>query len=94
MSHYLTALLFSAALLAPLAVTASAEEHRIVVKRYYDREGRDWHQWNEAEERAYRRHLAERRLAYRPYHRIAVVRQREYWRWRHQHPEVVVIERR
>ena len=85
MHRYLTALLFSAALLAPLAVTARAEKH-IVVRRYYDRGGRDWHQWNDAEELAYRRHLAERRFEYRAYPRVSRERQSEYWRWRHQHP--------
>jgi hypothetical protein len=69
-------------LLAPVASFA-AEHHR-----YYDREARDWHEWNEAENRAYRHWLMEERHEhqYRAYNRLQAERQREYWHWRHEHP--------
>jgi hypothetical protein len=64
-------------------VVTFAEEHR----RYYDRDRRDWHEWNEHENRAYRHWLMEERRErrYREYRRINAQRQREYWRWRHEH---------
>jgi hypothetical protein len=55
--------------------------------RYYDRDHKDYHRWNEAERRAYRHWLLEERREreYRDYTRIGPDRQREYWRWRHEH---------
>lgn len=57
--------------------------------RYYDRDRRDYHEWNEAERRAYRHWLMEERheREYREYNRLNAERQREYWRWRHEHPD-------
>jgi len=60
MHRYLSALVLSAALLTPVAVSAAKDDddhHR--VKRYYDRDNRDWHEWNEREDSAYRRYLQE-----------------------------------
>ncbi|HWC99992.1 MAG TPA: hypothetical protein VG456_24700 [Candidatus Sulfopaludibacter sp.] len=76
----MTILLFSGALMAPL--TSSAAE-----RRYYDREHKDYHVWNENEGRAYRHWLMEERreARYRDYNRLNAERQREYWRWRHEH---------
>ncbi len=54
--------------------------------RYYDRDARDWHEWNEKESRSYRRYMAERRARYREYARLKRAEQRAYWRWRHSHP--------
>jgi hypothetical protein len=53
MKRVIAVLLFSASLSAP--VVGFAEEHH----RYYDREYRDWHEWSEHENRAYRHWLME-----------------------------------
>jgi hypothetical protein len=81
MKRLVAVLLLSASLFAP--AIGLAEEHR----RYYDRERRDWHEWNENENRAYRHWLMEERRErrYREYRRLRARQQREYWRWRHQH---------
>jgi hypothetical protein len=55
------------------------------VRRYYDRDARDYHEWNEHEGRAYRRYMEERREKYREYARLKREQQRAYWRWRHAH---------
>jgi type III secretory pathway component EscR len=95
MRRFLSGFVLSAALMAPVVMTARAEERRIVVKRYYDRDNRDWHEWNENEDRAYRHYLMEQRREYRPWPEVRRrEEQREYWRWRHQHPDSVIIERR
>lgn len=82
MKRFLGSLALAAALLAPAA--AFADDHR-----YYDREHRDYHAWNEGENRAYRHWLMEERREhqYREYNRISAARQREYWRWRHEHAD-------
>jgi hypothetical protein len=79
--------LLSIALVLP--VTTRAEEHHF--KRYYDRDARDWHEWNEREERAYHRYWEERHDRHREWARLRREQQREYWRWRHQHPDTVLF---
>jgi len=57
-------------------------------KRYYDRSSKDYHEWNEQEERAYRHWLQEERhLKYQPWAKARRNQQMEYWTWRHQHSD-------
>ena len=84
MRRYLSALLLGAALSAPLAIRATADDHP---NRYYDRDHKDYHEWNDREERAYRKFLAEKRRAQHDWRKASKAEQREYWRWRHEHPE-------
>ena len=65
-------------------------ERRHRHKRYYDRDARDYHVYDQQEDRAYRSYLRERKYEYRSLARQRRERQREYWRWRHLHPGVVV----
>jgi len=83
MRRFFGSLALAAILWAPTAIFG--EEHH----RYYDRERHDWHEWNEVENRAYRHWLMEERheRQYREYARLRAERQREYWRWRHEHPD-------
>jgi hypothetical protein len=76
-------------LLVPLAIRAADDDHRRSAQRYYDRDHRDYHNWNGNENRAYRHWLLEERRErqYREYNRLNAERQREYWRWRHEHAD-------
>jgi hypothetical protein len=58
-------------------------------RRYYDdRDHRDRHEWNEAENRAWRHWLREERHErYRDWARANDRQRREYWRWRHEHQD-------
>jgi hypothetical protein len=78
-----SALLLGAALITP-ALRAEDNSHD---RRYYDREGKDYHTWNTHEDRAYRVYLGEQHREYREFPRAKVVQQREYFRWRHEHPD-------
>jgi hypothetical protein len=84
MRRYLHTMLLGAALMAPLSVNAY-DDHP---KRYYDPDRRDYHEWNEHEERAYQRWLDENHRAHREWRRANKHEQREYWRWRHDHPDI------
>jgi hypothetical protein len=53
--------------------------------RIYDEPRRDYHRWDDREERAYRAYLAERRREYREFRRLERREQEEYWEWRHAH---------
>ena len=81
MKQFVAALLLTGTLLTP--IVGLAEEHR----RYYDRDRRDWHEWNANENRAYRHWLMEERRErqFREYRRLRAQQQRDYWRWRHEH---------
>jgi len=78
-------LLLSAALIAPLAVRADDRDHRVT--RYYDRDARDYHQWDDHEDRAYRVYLQGQHREYRDFSRERREHQRLYFRWRHEHPD-------
>ena len=57
----------SAALLAPVAVMA--DDHHSE-RRYYDRDGRDYHYWNADEDQHYRAYLVEQHRVYVPFVRV------------------------
>ena len=93
LQRYVGSFLLGASLLAPLGIKAAgpmpspgADEH---VRRYYDREHKDWHNWDEHEAAAYRHWWMEERREheYREYERLERRRQAEYWRWRHEHSD-------
>ena len=79
-NRYVGSFLLAAATFAIPA--AAAPQVRV---RIYDPVYRDYHRWDDREDRAYRAYLAERRRDYREYRRIRRPEQREYWRWRHEH---------
>jgi hypothetical protein len=72
--------MLSGVLMAPLAIQASAEQ------RYYDHDRRDYHEWNDGENRAYRHWLVEENhRRWHEWNRASRREQRDYWRWRHDH---------
>jgi hypothetical protein len=76
------------AVFLPLVVTA--DDH--YDKRYRDRQGRDYHVYNNEEDRAYRFYLGERHQPYREFSRIRRSQQEQYFRWRHLHPDSVLFK--
>ena len=78
----LTAFFAGASFIAPVAMMA--EDHD---KRYYDRDGKDYHAWNGQEDRAYRVYLGEQHRDYREFNKVKAPQQREYFKWRHEHPD-------
>jgi hypothetical protein len=82
----------SAALAAPSAMNAAGrpqdngrqeENHN----RVYDRDHKDYHNWDDNEDRSYRVYLGERHREYHPFVELKVKEQRAYWNWRHAHPD-------
>jgi len=90
MRHFLitTTLLVGATLIAPVAMRA-ADHHD---KRYYDREGHDYHTWDGQEDRAYRVYLGEQHRDYRVFNKTKASEQRDYFKWRHGHPNDVLFK--
>jgi hypothetical protein len=79
--------LLAAAVIAPTAIVANATPQEVRV-RVYDRDHRDYHNWDDREDHAYRRYLGERHRTYREYNRQRAREQRNYWRWRHEHRDI------
>jgi type III secretory pathway component EscR len=86
----LTAFVLSAALVAPVAIRADDRNHQD--KRYYDKEGKDYHTWNTNEDKAYRQYLGEQHRDYRDFHRTKNNEQRQYFMWRHSHPDETLFK--
>jgi hypothetical protein len=81
-------LILAAAIAAPTAIMASPKpQDGSVQVRIYDRDHRDYHNWDDHEDRAYRRYLVAQHRTYREYHRQHYRVQRHYWNWRHSHPD-------
>jgi hypothetical protein len=83
-------LLTGIALVAPVAV--NADDHQKQPKRYYDRAGHDYHSWDDHEDRAYRLYLNENHREYREFRAERAPQQREYFLWRHSHPDGVLFK--
>lgn len=92
MIRHLTALVLGAALCVPVAQLRADDKHhdREKARRYYDQQKRDYHEWNEREDRAYRRWREERRERYQDFARANKRQQREYWQWRHSHSDTML----
>jgi len=81
-----------AALMAPLATRTNAatqDDHRDERKqaRVYDRSHKDYHNWDDNEDRSYRQYLGDRHKDYREYSKLNRSEQTAYWNWRHSHPD-------
>ena len=92
MNRYLSTFLLSIALITPAVVKAGEEHH--TNKRYYDRNARDYHEWNDNERRAYSRYQEEQRAEQRrEWARANRSQQGTYFKWRHSHPDAVIVVR-
>ena len=88
MHRFLLAALLGVALMAPIATgptALKADDDR--PKRYQDKEHKDEHEWNAREDRAYQKWLEEKRHAKREFAKLKAKEQKEYWKWRHEHPD-------
>jgi ABC-type nickel/cobalt efflux system permease component RcnA len=89
----LSSMLLMGALAAPLGIQAQErDEHhdrddRDKNQRIYDRDHKDYHNWNDDEDRNYRQWYSQKYNGreYREYSRLNKRDQSAYWNWRHQH---------
>jgi hypothetical protein len=86
--RYIHSLLLAAAIAAPTAIMAGPKPQEGGIQvRVYDRDHRDYHNWDDREDRAYRGYLTERHQSYREYNQQHEKEQRRYWKYRHNHPD-------
>lgn len=82
--RYFASLFVMAALTAPVTILAgpARQENRI-----HDREHKDYHRWDDKEDQAWRRFLAEKHRDDHEFAKANRKEQNEYWNWRHSHPD-------
>jgi hypothetical protein len=56
-------------------------------KRVYDKNHKDYHNWDDRENRAWGQFLTENRRESHEYAKSNKKEQSEYWNWRHSHPD-------
>jgi hypothetical protein len=88
----LSSLALAAALAAPasfLIVSSLQGQVAVQVKvgKVYDRDHKDYHNWDANEDKAYRGYLVDNKQEYRPYAKMNRTDQSSYWTWRHAHPD-------
>lgn len=67
-----------------VAIVSSGCASRV---RVYDDYHSDYHTWGRDEDGAYHRYWNERREQYRDYNKLDKDEQKNYWNWRHDHPD-------
>jgi hypothetical protein len=83
---FLAGLFLSAALLAPLATRTSATPQLVSV-RVYDRDHKDYHNWDDRENRSYETYRRDHRGYNVTFTNGSRRQQSNYWKWRHEHPD-------
>ncbi len=95
MRRKLSLLMMGAVLAIPATRMLRADDddhdHDKKVRRYYDADAHDWHVWNDREDRAWHHYWEERHEAAHDWAKTNAEERRDYWRWRHNHPDAVAV---
>ncbi|MFI5097113.1 MAG: hypothetical protein ACHQT6_03980 [Candidatus Acidiferrales bacterium] len=83
---YIAAILLTAALAAPVAIMAVPVPQEVQV-RVYDKEHKDYHNWDDNENHAWGQFLTENHRNSHDFKKAKKKEQSEYWNWRHAHPD-------
>ncbi len=94
--RYLTSLFLAAALASPLAIAQQDDQHRQQDQnnrntenqnRVYDKGHKDYHNWDDNENRAWGQYLTENHKSSHEFSKANNKEQTQYWNWRHAHPD-------
>ena len=77
-------MMLGAALIAPAA--AVADDQAPTHHYYYDQEHKK-HEWNDNEDRAWRKYEEEKHLTHMEFQKAKHKVQYDYWKWRADHPD-------
>jgi hypothetical protein len=87
-NRFAGSMILAAALITPsISLAAARPQDAGVQVRVYDRDHKDYHNWDDREDHAYRQYLIDNHRTYREYGRQNRAQQRAYWNWRHAHPD-------
>jgi len=86
--RYIASLFLTAALVAPVAILgAPAPQEASVQIRVYDRNHKDYHNWDDNENRAWGQYQTEHHKNSHEFSKANKREQGQYWNWRHSHPD-------
>jgi hypothetical protein len=86
--RYITSLFLAAALATPAAIMAMPKPQNASVQvRVYDRDHKDYHNWDDREDRAYGQYRSENPRSAHEFSKASKRQQSQYWNWRHSHPD-------
>ena len=86
-NRYISLLFLAAALAAPVAVMAAPAPQVALQVRVYDKHHKDYHVWDDNENRSYMRFRESHRQYNVTFARTSSRQQAAYWNWRHAHPD-------
>ena len=78
----------SAALALPFYAVAAPQDHDD--RGYYDRHHKDYHKWDDHEDRAYHAYWEQHHRPYVEWTAASPSQQQAYWDWRHRHSDAVL----
>ena len=84
---YIGSLFLVGALGMPVAIKAVPVPQENREHRVYDREHKDYHNWNDREDRAWGQFQTENHRNSHEFKKSNRKEQSEYWKWRHEHPD-------
>jgi hypothetical protein len=85
-SLLISSLFLTAALVAPAAITANAAPQSVSI-RVYDRDHKDYHNWDDREVHSYNLFRGDHPKYNVTFSKTNHREQRAYWNWRHEHPD-------
>jgi len=85
--RYFSMLVLSASFTLSATAFAQDRDHDRQSQRYEDKAHKDYHEWNDREDQAYRHYLQEHHKKYHNFSKASKREQNDYWKWRHSHPD-------
>lgn len=85
----ISSVLLGVAMMSPIALRAQDGDHHhgeaAHQQRYYDKQGKDWHNWDDNQNKMYQRYVEENHRQNRDFAKLSKKQQNDYFRWQHQH---------
>ena len=86
--RYIASLFLTAALAAPVSIMAvPVPQEARDQNRVYDKDHKDYHNWDDNENRAWGQFLTENHKKSHEFSKAKTKEQSQYWNWRHAHPD-------
>jgi hypothetical protein len=82
----ISSLILAAAIVAPVAMIAAPGPQSVSV-RVYDRNHKDYHNWDDRENHAWGLYLSDNHQKNHEFAKSSRREQGNYWNWRHSHPD-------
>lgn len=85
--RFMAVLLLTAAIAAPASIAAAAGQQARVQVRVYDKNHKDYHNWDDHENQSWGLYLSQNHKKSHEFAKSNRKEQADYWNWRHSHPD-------